>query len=83
MEKGMSKLTKYLFSYLEPGKEEEIDIYIGDALTRDYISLESDEQVKEMFGEMAAEFTFGLTYKNDLGKHQSCNKQDAVDPLKT
>lgn len=66
MEKGMSKLTKYLFSYLEPGKEEEIDIYIGDALTRDYISLESDEQVKEMFGEMAAEFTFGLTYKEAL-----------------
>ena len=63
MEKGLSNLTKYLFRYLEPGKEEEMDIYISDVLDRDYLTLESDEQVSEIFGEMAAEFTMGLTYK--------------------
>lgn len=63
MEKGLSNLTKYLFRYLDPGKEEEIDIYISDVLDRDYLTLESNEQVSEIFGEMAAEFTMGLTYK--------------------
>ncbi len=66
MEKGMSQLTKYLFQYLEPGKSEEIDIYIGDVLNREYVSLESDEQVREVFGEMASDFTMGLTYKEAL-----------------
>lgn len=66
MEKGMSNLTKYLFSYLEPGKEEEIDIYISDALDRDYLTLESDEQVSEVFGEMSAEFASNLSYQEAL-----------------
>ena len=38
MEKGLSNLTKYLFRYLEPGKEEEMDIYISDVLDRDYLT---------------------------------------------
>ena len=66
MEKGMSNLTKYLFRYLEPGKEEEMDIYISDVLDRDYLTLESDEQVSEVFGEMAAEFTSNLSYQEAL-----------------
>ena len=66
MEKGLSKLTKYLFSYLEPGKKEEIDFYIHDALGREYLSLENEEQVSEIFGEQASEFTFGLTYNEAL-----------------
>ena len=39
----MSQLTKYLFRYLEPGTEEEMDIYISDVMDREYLSLESDE----------------------------------------
>ncbi|MBR6821471.1 MAG: hypothetical protein IKM55_04530 [Bacilli bacterium] len=66
MEKGMSNLTKYLFRYLEPGKEEEMDIYISDVLDRDYLTLESDEQVSEVFGEIAAEFTSNLSYQEAL-----------------
>ena len=66
MEKGMSQLTKYLFRYLEPGKEEEMDIYISDVMDREYLSLESDEEVSQVFGEMAADFTMGLTYKEAL-----------------
>lgn len=66
MEKGLSNLTKYLFRYLEPGKEEEMDIYISDVMDREYLSLESDEEVSQVFGEMAADFTRGLTYKEAL-----------------
>lgn len=66
MEKGYSKLTKYLFRYLEEGKEEEIDIYTKDVLQREYLILENEEQVGEIFGTMASEFTFGLTYKEAL-----------------
>jgi hypothetical protein len=66
MEKGLSKITKYLFQYLEPGKQEEIDIYLSDILTRDYLTLESQEQVSEIFGSIAAEFTYGLTYEEAL-----------------
>ena len=66
MEKGLSKITKYLFQYLEPGKQEEIDIYLSDILTRDYLTLESQEHVSEIFGSIAAEFTYGLTYEEAL-----------------
>ena len=66
MEKGLSNLTKNLFRYLEPGKEEEMDIYISDVMDREYLSLESDEEVSQVFGEMAADFTMGLTYKEAL-----------------
>lgn len=66
MEKGISKLTNYLLRFLAEDKKEEIDIYIGDVLDRDYLSLESEEQVNELFGEMAAEFTRNLTYQDAL-----------------
>lgn len=66
MEKGMSDITKYLFRYLEKDKEEELNIYLNDILEREYISLESDEEVSQVFGEMAAEFTYGLTYQEAL-----------------
>lgn len=66
MEKGMSEITRYLFRYLEKGKEEELDIYVNDVLNREYLSLDSDEQVREVFGEMAAEFTYGLTHQEAL-----------------
>lgn len=66
MEKGYSHFTKYLFRYLEEGKAEELDIYVSDVLDRDYLTLESDEQVSEVFGEMASEFTMGLTYQQAL-----------------
>lgn len=66
MEKGISKLTNYLFRYLEEGKEEELDFYVSDVLNREYLSLENDEQVSEVFGEMASEFTQNLTYQEAL-----------------
>lgn len=66
MEKGMSDITKYLFRYLEKGKEEELDIYVNDTLQREYLTLSTDEEVAEVFGEMAAEFTYGLTHQEAL-----------------
>lgn len=66
MEKGISQLTKYLFSYLEEGKSEELDIYVSDVLDREYLTLENDDEVNEVFGAMASEFTMGLTYKEAL-----------------
>lgn len=66
MEKGYNDITKYIFKYLEAGKEEEIDIFIGDSLNQEYISLESDEEVLELFSDMSYDFTSKLSYQDAL-----------------
>ncbi len=64
MEKGYSDLTKSMFRMLEPGLEEELDIFVGDALTQDYQELTSDEEVTELFGELSNSFTDSLTLED-------------------
>ena len=66
MEKGYSKLTSYLFRYLEDGKEEELDIYTREAQEREYLSIETEEQISELFGSTATEFSHNLTYQESL-----------------
>lgn len=66
MEKGVSSITKYLFHYLEDGKEEELELFVGDALTQEYTELHTEEEVSQLFGEMASKFTSSLTYEDTL-----------------
>ena len=58
MEKGYSKLTSYLFRYLEDGKEEELDIYTREAQEREYLSIETEEQIHKVTDNiLEADFT--------------------------
>lgn len=66
MEKGYSKITSSLLSYMCEEKKEELDIFVGDALTQEYMTLQSDSEVAEVFGGMSSEFTFALSYNDAL-----------------
>lgn len=66
MEKGQSDITKLLLRSLGKEKVEEIEMYLADILKRNFLSLSNDEEVSQLFGEMASDFTSNLTYQEAL-----------------
>lgn len=66
MEKGYSKITSSLIRYMDKEKMEELDMFVGDALTQEYMTFQSDAEVSEVFGDMSSDFTGALSYNDAL-----------------
>ena len=66
MEKGTSELTRFLLRTIGKDKQYEIDIFVSDAINKEYLEFNSEAQVSEIFGELAAEFSYNLTYEEAL-----------------
>ena len=56
MEKGYSSDTRMIFRFMEPEKIEEIEIFANDMQQEEYHTLNSPEEVEEMFGEISYKF---------------------------
>jgi len=66
MEKGQSDITRYLLRSLGKEKMAEIEMYIADILERNFLSLSNEEEVSQLFGQLASDFTSSLTYQEAL-----------------
>ena len=66
MEKGQSDITRYLLRSLGKEKTAEIEMYIADILERNFLSLSNEEEVSQLFGQLASDFTSSLTYQEAL-----------------
>lgn len=56
MEKGTSRDIRTIFRFLDADRKEEMEFFVNDAIQEEYIELESEEQVREMFGDVYRQF---------------------------
>lgn len=61
MEKGISRDTQTILRFLSNDKKEEMLFFAHDSSQKEYIELQSDEEVNEMLSQLSAEFLSTLT----------------------
>ena len=61
MEQGISRDVQTIFRFLSPEKKEEMGFFVHDVQQQDYIAFQSEEEVIELFDDVARQFITSLT----------------------
>ena len=56
MEKGTSRDIRTIFRFMDADRKEEMEFFVNDAIQEEYMVLESEEQVRELFGDSYRQF---------------------------